>query len=110
MIGAANADTESSGLMSQTAGQRESAEVLARFAAYARFVSVDPATNCFRFYSLSWQPMLFGGGALIRTWGRIGSTGRTLETIYEDRASAQALVEQLVKRRLRRGYRVVDAR
>jgi predicted DNA-binding WGR domain protein len=75
--------------------------------AYARFVSVDPATNRLRFYSLSWQPMLFGGGMLIRTWG---STGRTLETVYEDRASAQAVVEQLVKRRLRRGYRVVDTR
>ncbi len=96
--------------MNRTVGERESAEVLARFTASARFVSVDPATNRFRFYSLSWQPMLFGGGALIRTWGRIGSTGRTLETVYEDRASAQALVEQLIKRRLQRGYRVVDAR
>ena len=86
------------------------AEDVARFRVYARLVSVDHAGNRHRFYSLSWQPTLWGGGALIRTWGRIGTRGRTLETFHEDRAGAQELIEQLVKRRFRRGCRVVDAR
>jgi predicted DNA-binding WGR domain protein len=83
---------------------------VASFQAYARFVSVDPARNRYRFYSLTWQPSLWGGGALIRTWGRIGTKGRTLETFHEDRGSTRALVEQIVKRRLQRGYQVVDVR
>jgi predicted DNA-binding WGR domain protein len=89
---------------------RDPAEAIARFQVYARFVSVDPAKNRYRFYSLTWQPSLWGGGALIRTWGRIGTTGRTLETFHEDRGSTRALVERIVKRRLQRGYQVVDAR
>jgi predicted DNA-binding WGR domain protein len=52
--------------------------------------------------------MRFGGGCLARTWGRIGTTGRTVETIFQDRASAQELVDRSAKRRLRRGYQVMD--
>ena len=84
------------------------AEVVARFRARVRLTSVDPARNRYRFYSLTWQPMLFGGGALIRTWGRMGTKGRTLEIVYPDRASAQPAVEQLLRQRLRRGYQVVE--
>ena len=68
----------------------------------------DPARNRYRFYTLTWQPMLFGGGALLRSWGRIGTRGQILEALYPDRASAQPAVEQLLRRRLRRGYRVVE--
>ena len=87
-----------------------SPESVAGFRAYARFVSVDAARNRFRFYSVSWQPGLFGGGALLRSWGRIGTKGRSREVCYQDRASAQPLVEQIVRRRLQRGYQLVDAR
>ncbi len=90
--------------------QRSSPEAIACFQVYARFVSVDPATNRYRFYSLTWQPALWGGEALIRTWGRIGSKGRTLETFHEDRESIRELVERIVQRRLQRGYQVVDVR
>ena len=83
---------------------------LASFRAYARFVSVDATKNRYRFYSLSWQPALWGGGALVRCWGRIGTKGRSLAIFYQDRAGAQQLVEQIVKRRLQRGYHLVDAR
>lgn len=87
-----------------------SEKLTASFRAFARFVSIDPARNRFRYYSLSWQPTLWGGGAVMRTWGRIGTRGRTLETFYDDRTSAQKLIDQLVRRRLQHGYSVVDAR
>ena len=87
-----------------------SAPLVTEFRAYARFVSVDPAKNRFRFYTLTWQPSLWGEGALLRSWDRIGAKGRSLQTFYQDRESAQALVDQLVRRRLPRGYQVVDAR
>jgi predicted DNA-binding WGR domain protein len=79
------------------------------FRQYARFERIDRAENCERFYALSWQPLLWGGGALVRTWGRLGTQGQQhLEGSYPDRATAQPLVERLVRRRLTRRYLLVD--
>jgi predicted DNA-binding WGR domain protein len=80
------------------------------FAHAARFVSVDPAKRRFRFYELRWQPTLWGGVALVRAWGRLGAPGRWHAGKYPDRDAAQGDVERAVRRRLRRGYRLVEAR
>lgn len=71
----------------------------------ARFVSVDP-DRIARFYALTWRPVLWGGSTLPRHWGRLPGPGPTLGRFYPDSASAQAKVERLIARRLRRGYRV----
>lgn len=78
---------------------------LSLFPETAALVRVDPAANCWRFYHLSLQPDLFGGTALVRQWGRIGTPGRQVCAWYDDAGQAgDALVRQLrVKRR--RGYR-----
>ena len=86
----------------------EMMETLAGFHAYIRFESVDPAENRRRFYDLTWQPTLFGEGALVRSWGRQGQPGTTRATFYPDRACAAAEVRQVVRRRLAHGYRVLD--
>ena len=85
----------------------EMTETLAGFKAYVRFESVDPAANRHRFYDLTWQPMLFGEGALVRTWGRQGQPGATRATFYLDRDGARAEIRQVVRRRLVHGYRVI---
>ena len=72
-----------------------------------RFESLDPAKNRARLYTITWQPALWGGGAIVRRWGRLGGQGRALTVFYPDRASAQESVERLIRRRLRRGYQVV---
>ncbi len=72
---------------------------LARFRGRVHFVSVDPARNRARFYTLTWQPALWGGGAVVHAWGRLGSPGRTLTHFYPDRATAQAHVERLIRPR-----------
>ena len=82
-------------------------EEVARCACRVRFVSLDPAKNRARFYTITWQPALWGGGALVRRWGRLGGQGRTLTAFYPDRASAQEVVARLIRRRLQRGYQVV---
>jgi hypothetical protein len=46
------------------------------FNTYAHLVNVDPTKNRRRFYTLTWQPSLFGGGAIVRRWGRVGTEGR----------------------------------
>jgi predicted DNA-binding WGR domain protein len=75
------------------------------FQEYARFERVDWTQNAHRFYALSWQPLLWGGGALVRTWGRMGTQGQQR---LADRREAQALVERLVRRRLTCRYQLVD--
>ncbi len=82
-------------------------EEVARCACRVRFESLDPAKNRARFYTITWQPALWGGGAIVRRWGRLGGPGRALTTFYDDRASAQESVERLIRRRLGRGYEVV---
>jgi predicted DNA-binding WGR domain protein len=80
------------------------------FARAARFVSVDPAERRFRFYELRLQPTLWGGVALVRAWGRLGTPGRWRASEYPDRATARSDFERAVRRRLRRDYRLVEAR
>jgi predicted DNA-binding WGR domain protein len=83
-------------------------EQLTTFRAYVRFERVEPERNRRRYYDLAWQPTLFGEGALVRTWGRLGQAGRTRVTLYPDRDDAQPEVRQVLRRRLLHGYRLVD--
>ena len=78
------------------------------FTAYAHMVIIDHDANSQRFYSLSWQPCLFGGGAVIRRWGKIGTEGRKQTEFFESREDAQETVKAALKRRLANGYSVVD--
>ena len=73
-----------------------------------RFVSLEPTKNRARFYTLTWQPALWGGGAIAHCWGRLDGQGRALTHFCPDRASAQASAERLIRRRLGRGYQVVE--
>jgi predicted DNA-binding WGR domain protein len=81
-----------------------------RFDQYVRLLSLDPVRNRYRFYSLTWQPGLWGGGALVRAWGRLGTPGRSVTAFYPDRHAADSAIRALLRRRLRHGYRVVGWR
>lgn len=95
--------------MTLIALRRQPAELPAvvGFQQYARFESIDLSTNRRRFYVLRWQPLLWGGGMLVRNWGRLGTYGLSRAAAYPDRQSAQRMVERLVRRRLRRRYELV---
>jgi predicted DNA-binding WGR domain protein len=80
----------------------------ARFTCYLRLAHRDPVHQRQRFYVLAWQPGLFGEGALLRSWGLAGAAGRSVMTRYDDRRTAQPVIERLVHRQLRHGYRVVE--
>ena len=86
----------------------EMTEMLAGFQVYVRFENVDPAENRHRFYDLTWQPTLFGDGALVRTWGRQGQPGTSRASFYPDRSCAEVEIRQVVRRRLAHGYHVID--
>ncbi len=80
---------------------------VAAFRASVRLTSVDPAADRFRFYALTWRPTLWGDFALVQTWGRLDGPGRSRTRVYASRAAAQGTIARLLRRRLRRGYRVV---
>ena len=94
--------------MDASATVDEQAARLTAFRAYVRFESRDPEQDRDRYYDLLWQPTLFGEGALVRVWGRRGQSATTRVTTYADRRCAQRAVRQLVRLRLRHGYRVTD--
>jgi predicted DNA-binding WGR domain protein len=60
-----------------------------------------------RFYALHLQPALWGGVDVVRAWGRLGHRHRPqcLVTSHPDDSSAHVALRDLVRRRLRRGYR-----
>src|SRR5262249_61070644 len=80
------------------------------FQEVARFISVDPTKKRFRFYELRLQATLWGGGAMGRAWGRLGAPGRRRVREYPDPAAAGPEVERAGRRRLPRGYRLLEAR
>jgi len=58
-----------------------------------------------RFYHLRVERTLFGGWALIREWGRIGSRrGQTLEEWFDDAEPAEAALWKLENAKRRKGY------
>jgi len=67
---------------------------------------VDPELNMQRFYHLRTERTLFGGWAVIREWGRIGSrNGQALEEWFDAAEPAELAFQKLEAAKRRRGYR-----
>ena len=67
----------------------------------------DPTRNMARFYSMTLQPTLFGEWALLREWGRIGSAGRLVSSLFtSEQDAAQAMTAYLEAKRAK-GYEAV---
>jgi len=66
---------------------------------------VDDGRNMHRFYHLRIERTLFGGWALIREWGRIGSRkGQSLEEWFDRAEPAEAALRKLEATKRRKGY------
>ena len=50
--------------------------------------------------------MLDGDIALVCSWGRLGTHGRSRTIVYPERAQVQDKLGRLIKRRLTHGYQV----
>lgn len=64
----------------------------------------DPRRNMARFYSLSIEETLFGQARLVRRWGRIGTTGRTVQHSFDNESEAVRLFLELLRAKRVRGY------
>jgi predicted DNA-binding WGR domain protein len=69
-----------------------------------RLTRHDPVRNLHRYYALEVAPNLFGGFSLIRSWGRIGRSGRVKIDLYASEAEALARYRQKLHEKQRRGY------
>ena len=67
---------------------------------------IDRRSNMSRYYVLSIEESLFGGAALSREWGRIGTRGRRRLDLYADRRQAREQLSAWLARKQRRGYRL----
>lgn len=65
---------------------------------------IQPGFNEWRYYGLSVQPDLFGGAALVRNWGRIGTAGFQRVDLYSDEGAAVNALAAMIRYRLKRGY------
>ncbi|WP_276155735.1 MULTISPECIES: WGR domain-containing protein [unclassified Sulfitobacter] len=63
-----------------------------------------PADNIARFYHLEILPTLFGDWAVQRSWGRIGTFGRSRCDSYPTYQAARAAARTLAETKARRGY------
>ena len=70
-----------------------------------RLERVDPERRMARYYEMSLSGTLFGDVALVREWGRIGSSRQRLEEWHPDEASARKALEGLQAAKKRRGYK-----
>ena len=68
---------------------------------------IDPDRNMARFYAMSLQPTLFGEWALLREWGRIGTTGRVESGCFASEPEAAKALEKQRAAKLRKGYRAL---
>lgn len=68
---------------------------------------IDATRNMARFYEMSIEPDLFGGSALVRRWGRIGTRGQERIHFFEDDRQAINRFLFLVRQKRARGYRVL---
>ncbi len=65
----------------------------------------DAGRNMARFYALSIEETLFGQTCLVRRWGRIGTTGRSVQHSFDDEDEAVSLFLELLLTKRSRGYR-----
>jgi predicted DNA-binding WGR domain protein len=71
---------------------------------------IDPAKNMARFYVLDVQPTLFGEWSLVRPWGRINRTGRSVIEPHPSPEEASIACEKVQTAKIRRGYRCASRR
>lgn len=69
-----------------------------------RLERIDADRNMARFYRVDVVPTLFGEACLLKTWGRIGTIGRTVFETCALPDEAMNGAERIIGAKTRRGY------
>jgi predicted DNA-binding WGR domain protein len=68
---------------------------------------LEPARNMARWYTLSLEVTLFDDWSCTRRYGRIGQRGgRVMIGLFEDRRSAEAELQAILRAKQARGYEI----
>ena len=65
---------------------------------------IDPEANMARYYCIDVAATLFGDVSVLRTWGRIGTHGRTRLETCATVEEAERAASQTLRPKMRRGY------
>ena len=65
---------------------------------------VNAEANMARFYHVDIAPTLFGEVSVLRSWGRIGTHGRTSVETCATRDEAETAADRTLRQKVRRGY------
>ena len=65
---------------------------------------VNAEANMARFYCIDVAPTLFGDVSVLRTWGRIGTLGRTSVETCASAEEAEKAAAQTLRQKKRRSY------
>ena len=71
---------------------------------FAHLQRRDPDRNMGRFYQVDLAPTIFGESSVIRSWGRIGTRGRTALETCSTLEAAEASSRRTIRAKLKRGY------
>jgi predicted DNA-binding WGR domain protein len=72
--------------------------------ALAHLHRIDPEANMARFYCIDVAATLFGEACVLRSWGRIGTQGRTSIETWASAAEAEKAAARTLRQKVRRGY------
>jgi predicted DNA-binding WGR domain protein len=72
--------------------------------ALAHLHRIDPEASMARFYIVDVAPTLFGEVSVLRTWGRIGTHGRTSIETCETADDATKAAARTLRQKMGRGY------
>jgi predicted DNA-binding WGR domain protein len=72
--------------------------------ALAHLHRIDPEANMARFYCIDVAATLFGEVSVVRTWGRIGTHGRTSIETCASAEDAVRTASLTLCQKMRRGY------
>ena len=72
--------------------------------ALAHLHRIDLGANMARFYCIDVAATLFGDVSIVRTWGRIGTHGRTSIETCATVEDAKKVALQTLRDKIRRGY------
>ncbi len=75
---------------------------------FCLFHRLDRASNVARFYLITTGPAMFEAYAVTRFWGRLGGQQRSMISPCGSAGEARCLASRLARRRLKRGYRLVQ--
>lgn len=72
---------------------------------------VNAEANMARFYHIDVAPTLFGEVSVLRSWGRIGTHGRTSIETCVTPEKAESAASRTLRQKVRRGYvaKLMDA-